>query len=99
MKGFSHVVSSHSQGPGGRPMTAKRRRFLELLAQGSSLAGACREVGVSRSTGHIWMERHGRTPQGWHGQDRAPRSRRCGPSASRSRTLRRNSAEYPGRPI
>ena len=35
-------------------MTAKRRRFLELLAHGSSLAGACREVGVSRSTGNIW---------------------------------------------
>lgn len=35
-------------------MTAKRRRFLELLAHGSSLAGACREAGVSRSTGNIW---------------------------------------------
>ena len=35
-------------------MTARRRRFLELLAHGSSLAGACREVGVRRSTGNIW---------------------------------------------
>lgn len=35
-------------------MTAKRRRFLELLAHGSSLAAACREVGVSKSSGNIW---------------------------------------------
>lgn len=35
-------------------MTAKRRRFLELVVHGSSLAAACREVGVSRSTGNIW---------------------------------------------
>ncbi|WP_293785318.1 IS30 family transposase [uncultured Aeromicrobium sp.] len=35
-------------------MTAKRRRFLELVAQGSSVANARREVGVSRSTGNIW---------------------------------------------
>jgi IS30 family transposase len=42
------------KGPGRRPMTDKRRRFQELLAQGWSLAGACREVGVGRSTGHIW---------------------------------------------
>lgn len=42
------------KGPGRRPMTDKRRRFQDLLAQGSSLAAACREVGVARSTGHIW---------------------------------------------
>jgi transposase, IS30 family len=35
-------------------MTDKRRRFVELLAQGSSMAAACREVGVGRSTGNIW---------------------------------------------
>ncbi|MBB2893590.1 IS30 family transposase [Flexivirga oryzae] len=35
-------------------MAAKRRRFLELLAQGSSVAAAYREVGVSRSTANVW---------------------------------------------
>jgi hypothetical protein len=35
-------------------MTAKRRRFLELLAHGSSLTAACREVKVSRATGNLW---------------------------------------------
>ena len=43
-----------AKGPGRRPMTDKRRRFQELLEQGWSLVGACREVGVGRSTGHIW---------------------------------------------
>lgn len=35
-------------------MTDKRRRFQESLGEGSSLAAACREVGIGRSTGHIW---------------------------------------------
>ena len=42
------------KGPGRRPMSEKRRRFQELLAQGWTLAGACRELGIGRSTGHIW---------------------------------------------
>ena len=42
------------KGPGRRPMSEKRRRFQELLAQGWTPAGACRELGIGRSTGHIW---------------------------------------------
>lgn len=42
------------KGPGRRPMSQKRREFLELLAKGWSLSGACRELGIGRSTGHIW---------------------------------------------
>jgi IS30 family transposase len=43
-----------SKGSGRRPMMDKRRRFLELLAQGWSLRGACRELGIHRSTGQMW---------------------------------------------
>ena len=35
-------------------MSQKRREFLELLARGSSMRAACRELGIGRSTGHIW---------------------------------------------
>lgn len=35
-------------------MTEKRRRFLELLAQGWTLRGACRELEIHRSTGQMW---------------------------------------------
>jgi len=35
-------------------MSQKRRQFVELLAKGSSLNAACRELGIGRSTGHIW---------------------------------------------
>ena len=42
------------KGPGRRPKSLARRRFMELLAQGWSLNAACREVGVVRTTGHNW---------------------------------------------
>lgn len=42
------------KGPGRRPMTEKRRRFLELMAQGWTLRGACRELEIHRSTGQLW---------------------------------------------
>ena len=35
-------------------MSLKRRRFLELLAQGWSVRAACVELGIGRSTGNIW---------------------------------------------
>lgn len=35
-------------------MTEKRRRFLELLAQGWTLRGARRELEIHRSTGQMW---------------------------------------------
>lgn len=35
-------------------MSQKRRQFLELLSQGMSLRAACIELGIGRSTGHIW---------------------------------------------
>ncbi len=35
-------------------MTDKRRQFLEMLAQGWTLRGACRELEIGRSTGQIW---------------------------------------------
>jgi len=41
-------------GPGRRPMTEKRRQFLELLAQGWSVRGACKKLGISRSWGNRW---------------------------------------------
>ncbi len=46
------------KGPGRRPQSAKRQRFLTLLSQGRTLAAARREVGVSRSTGHNWRNGH-----------------------------------------
>ena len=42
------------KGPGRRPMSQKRRQFVEMLAKGWSLSAACRELGIGRSTGHIW---------------------------------------------
>jgi transposase, IS30 family len=42
------------KGPGRRPQSAKRQRFMELRARGWSIAGAAREVGVSRTTGNNW---------------------------------------------
>lgn len=35
-------------------MSEKRRQFLELLAQGWSVRGACRELGIDRSSGNTW---------------------------------------------
>jgi len=42
------------KGPGRRPKSEARRRFVELMAQGWPLRAACAEVGVSRSAGQRW---------------------------------------------
>ena len=47
------VLSSRrvKKGPGRRPQSAKRQRFMELRSRGWSIVAAAREVGVSRSAG------------------------------------------------
>jgi transposase, IS30 family len=52
------------KGPGRRPLSAKRQRFLQLREQGWSIRAAAREVGVSRASGNRWSSgyktyRHG----------------------------------------
>lgn len=42
------------KGPGSRPQSAKRERFMRLRDQGWSIAAAAREVGASRTAGHNW---------------------------------------------
>lgn len=42
------------KGPGRRPMTDKRRQFLELLAEGWSVRSACKKLAISRSSGNRW---------------------------------------------
>lgn len=42
------------KGPGRRPQSAKRQRFMELRARGWSVRAAAREVGVSRTAGANW---------------------------------------------
>src|SRR5215208_6217747 len=42
------------KGPGRRPQSAKRQRFMELRARGWSVLAAAREVGVSRTSGANW---------------------------------------------
>lgn len=42
------------KGPGRRPQSAKRQKFMELRARGWSVLAAAREVGVSRSCGANW---------------------------------------------
>ena len=42
------------KGPGRRPQSAKRQRFMELRARGWSILAAGREVGVSRSSANNW---------------------------------------------
>jgi transposase, IS30 family len=42
------------KGPGRRPQSAKRQRFMELRARGWSILAAAREVGVSRTAGMNW---------------------------------------------
>lgn len=42
------------KGPGRRPMSDKRRQFVELLARDWTLRAACRELEIGRSTGQIW---------------------------------------------
>jgi IS30 family transposase len=52
------------KGPGRRPLSAKRQRFMELRGRGWSILAAAREVGVSRTTANNWSRgyktyRHG----------------------------------------
>lgn len=42
------------KGPGRRPPSAKRQRFMELRARGWSISAAGREVGVSRTAANNW---------------------------------------------
>lgn len=42
------------KGPGRRPQSAKRQRFVELRARGWSISAAGREVGVSRTSANNW---------------------------------------------
>ena len=42
------------KGPGRRPQSAKRRRFMELIGRGWSIRAAAREVGASRTSGNNW---------------------------------------------
>ena len=42
------------KGPGRRPQSAKRARFMELRARGWSVRAAAGEVGVSRTAGSNW---------------------------------------------
>ena len=42
------------KGPGRRPQSAKRQRFMKWRARGWSVRAAAREVGVSRSAGTNW---------------------------------------------
>ncbi|WP_425437109.1 helix-turn-helix domain-containing protein, partial [Mycobacterium aquaticum] len=46
------------KGPGRRPQSAKRARFMELRARGWSVCAAAREVGVSRTSGANWARGH-----------------------------------------
>jgi hypothetical protein len=60
------VLSSRrvKKGPGRRPQSAKRRRFMELRARGWSILAAAREVGVSRTTGNVCFFRvEGQAPK------------------------------------
>ena len=42
------------KGPGRRPQSAKRQRFMELRARGWSVLAAGREVGASRTSANNW---------------------------------------------
>lgn len=42
------------KGPGRRPQSAKRERFMQLREHGWSIAAAARAVGASRTAGHNW---------------------------------------------
>lgn len=46
------------KGPGRRPQSAKRQRFMELRARGWSVSAAARESGVSRTCGANWARGH-----------------------------------------
>lgn len=44
------------KGPGRRPLSAKRRRFMELRERGLGIDASAREVGVSRTAGRNWAK-------------------------------------------
>lgn len=46
------------KGPGRRPQSAKRQRFMELRERGWSIRAAAKEVGVARTTGTNWACGH-----------------------------------------
>ena len=46
------------KGPGRRPQSAKRRKFMELWGRGWSIRAAAREVGVSRTAANNWARGH-----------------------------------------
>ncbi len=46
------------KGPGRRPQSAKRARFMELRALGWGVRRAAREVGASPTAGHNWPRGH-----------------------------------------
>jgi transposase, IS30 family len=52
------------KGPGRRPQSAKRQRFVELRKRGWSILAAAREVGVSRTTGNNWSRGYKRYRRG-----------------------------------
>jgi transposase, IS30 family len=41
-------------GPGRRPQSANRQRFMELRERGRTILAAAREAGVSRTAGNNW---------------------------------------------
>ncbi|HRE03269.1 MAG TPA: hypothetical protein PLV68_18370, partial [Ilumatobacteraceae bacterium] len=49
------------KGPGHRPQSAKRRRFMQLRERGLSIDAATREVGASRTAGRNWA--NGKPPR------------------------------------
>jgi IS30 family transposase len=52
------------KGPGRRPQSAKRQRFVELRERGWSILAAAREVGVSRTAGNNWSRGYETYPNG-----------------------------------
>ncbi len=62
------VVLSSSRrvkkGPGRRPQSAKRRRFMELRERGLGIDAAARAVGASRSAGRNWANGYKQYPAG-----------------------------------
>ena len=72
------------KGPGRRPQSAKRQRFMELArARGWTIRGAGREVGVSRTTASNWARGYKVYRRGQAGRLRRSRSTGwpCGRSA------------------
>jgi IS30 family transposase len=50
------IVTSGQEGAGRRPLSAKRRRYMELRERGEGIDAAAREVGVSRTAGRNWAK-------------------------------------------